>query len=122
MAYELGKLVISLPKAADFTSKQFRFGKVDSSGNVAVAGLDQPAIGVIDDNGSVVGSATPVIYGGVAQVLFGASANPGDELVSDSNGAAVPRATGENHVIGIALEAGSSGSVGAMLVQPRSYS
>ncbi len=120
MAYELGRIVISLPKAADFSAKQFRFCKVDTSGNAAVAGRGDPAIGSIDDNSSVVGSATPIVVGGVAQVITGASVTAGSLVISDANGAAITLASGDNHVVGTALESGGSGAIIPVLIQPRS--
>ncbi len=110
MPGDIAALRITLPKAADFTTKQFCFGVVNSSGQVAVATRGAACIGVIDDDSSVVGSATSVIVGGVAQVIAGAAVNAGDTVISDANGHAITLASGDNHPVGVALEAASAGN------------
>ena len=38
MAYEVGNHAISVPASADLSAKQFLFGTIDASGQVAVTG------------------------------------------------------------------------------------
>lgn len=120
MSYDAKNFALTLPKNADFSTKQFRVGKiVNNSGvaQVAVAGRGEGQF-IIDDNGSVVNSATRCVFLGVVQAIAGASFNPGDSLISDANGAVIAAASSDNNIIGKAIDAGAAGSIGAILLNP----
>ena len=120
----------------DFTGDQFRFVTLASTGYLALATAGQLAIGVTQD--SPVGTSTQplasqVRTGGPTKIQAGGTFNAGDLLASDASGKAVkytgatvytgtPYTVSGSQVLGIALEAGASGSDTAMLFRPSGLS
>ena len=116
----------------DMSANQFKFVTLQSTGFILTATAGQRATGVLQDD-QVGSSGTPrgcqVRMFGETKVLAGGSYNKGDLLSSDSQGRAVrytgatvftgtPYTVSGTQVLGVALEAGSSGQVAAMLFQP----
>ena len=88
----------------------FRFAKVGTSeGNVKLSTAGDLAIGVTTDVDSAAGKPCDVQLDGIARVEAGGSIAFGARVVSDANGKAVTIESGD--VLGIALEAGSSGDI-----------
>lgn len=105
MAYEMVPEMFEIAQAAgaDLSAKLYFLAKVDTSGNIVLAGDGEAALGVIRE---AAGSGKPVtvLTGGVAKVSAGGSFNAGVMVASDANGQAVLATTGE-YSIGMALEA-----------------
>jgi hypothetical protein len=60
-----------------------------------------------------------VILSGIAEVEYGGNVTRGDKLTSDANGkatSAAPAAGVNNQIIGVALESGVAGDIGAVLI------
>jgi hypothetical protein len=113
-------------------SNQFKFIQLASTGMIATCATGQRALGVLQD-APVGTTAIPigcqVRTGGPSKVLCGGSFNAGDLLSSDSSGRAVkytgatvftgtPYTVSGTQVLGVAMEAGSTGIISSMLFQP----
>lgn len=107
MAYEIGGFEVgTLVAAADLSTKQHFFVKVDSNGKVALAGANELAIGVLQNDPKTDEAATVRVHG-ITKVVAGAAISKGDRVGSDANG----KARGGVIVgltLGIALEAASA--------------
>lgn len=122
--------VVSLPAAADLTTKQFLAIKVDSNGKAAVAGAGEFAAGILQ-NKPAAGQAATVAYGGISKAIAGGNITAGMTLAADANGKVVDAAEAtvntsdagaaadavvSSNVIGVALASGVSGDVIPVLV------
>lgn len=107
----------SYVSTADQSANQFKFQKIDSNGQIVLAGTGDDAIGILQDKpkagqpGSVCGVSD------VSQIQCGGSFSAGASISSDSNGKAVAAVTG-SAILGKAMTAGASGSNAYMLFQP----
>ena len=118
MASEERVTTLSLPAAADHSSNQYKFGAVNTSGQVAVCGDGAKADGVIYNNPAAAGRATTLAIGGRVKVMAGGAVTVGDDLSSDASGRAVPVVSGD-FTLGTALEAASAaGDIISMIFQP----
>ena len=108
MAYEIPGLMASFIAGDDLSSAQFKAVKLDSNGNIVVAGAGDRAIGILQDKPSQ-GQVGAVMLYGVSKAVYGASVTAGQELEVDSSGALVPFSSGK--IVAIALENGSAGEV-----------
>lgn len=117
-------LDISIPAAADLSTKQYRFITIDSSGNAAVSTRGALSIGVLQDNPAAAGRPARIrtVAGTITKVVLGGSVTASQAVVSDANGAAVNASSADNAYMGIFLASGSSGEIVAMLLQPRGLS
>lgn len=81
-------------------------------------------IGVCDDVAGASGDPVDVVITGVATVEYGGNVAVGALLVSDSQGRAITAtaSAGANvRTIGVAMVAGASGDLGAVLLSPGSF-
>ncbi len=119
---------LSLPAGADLSTKQYFLVKLNSSGQVVLAGAGEAAIGVLyskPNAAGVIASVRP-LDGRKALGLAGGSITAGSALKADSAGklAAASASTVDtastgiaadpvvgSHVVGYALEGASSGDV-----------
>ena len=97
MAYEVGNHAISVPASADLSAKQFLFGTIDASGQVAVTGAGLAADGVIGDKPAAAGRpcalyATP---GRSSRSCAARRFANGALLEADATGKAVTQAAGK---------------------------
>lgn len=119
----------------DLTSQQFRFVVLGSDGNVDIATSGVRALGVLQstEDGSVTTKGCSVRTAGTSKMLAGGTFNAGDLLSSDSTGRAVkytvasvftgtPYTVSGTQVLGIAVEAGTSGQLTTILFQPSGLS
>lgn len=115
--------------STDLSTKQFYFVSLNSSKQVAVSGSNVHSVGILQDKPNAAGRAAQVRYGGISKVQCGGTFAAGDLLASDSNGKAVkytaatvsagtPEPLAGSIVLGIACEAGVSGQVSTILLQP----
>lgn len=95
MAYEEALKKISRPVAADMSSNQYRFVKIDSSGRAALSGTANKPDGVLQDDPSTAGDAGCIAIAGVSKVVAGAALDEGVDVTSDNAGRAVAAATGD---------------------------
>jgi hypothetical protein len=111
MSTSKGLSLISYEAAGDLT--QFRFGSLNSDGQIATTGAGAQADGVIQNDPDNQGEAVTIATynGGQAKVEAGGSVSAGDNVTSDSNGRAVTATSGDV-VNGVAVQAASgAGSV-----------
>lgn len=91
MAYEVGTQFVSVPASGDLSTKQFYFGAINASGQVAVVGAGLAADGVIADKPAAQGRpcAFQTMPGQIVRVLVGAVAVANGALLeADANGLA----------------------------------
>lgn len=113
MTTENALTTISVKAAADLSAKQYCFVKVTADDTVNTAGDGEGALGVLQDDPSVIGSACAVGIGGVTKVKFGGTVAAGELICSNADGAAVKASAGKT-VQGICLVGGASGVIGKM--------
>lgn len=118
MAYEVNPNVVTLEAGQDLSSSQFYFVSIAADGQVDPTGDGASADGVLQNDPSAAGRAASVAIGGITKVACGGTVTRGGDVASDANGKAVDAVTGDV-IMGTALETGASGSVIAMLFQPR---
>lgn len=108
---------ISLPAGDDLTAKQYRFGKLNSSGAIVPCGVaGESAIGVIYTPGKA-DEAVMVAVSGLLRVVAGGSVAIAASVATDNQGRAVT-ASGDALVLGKALTAASgAGQVITVLVK-----
>ena len=117
MSYEQAGsgIIITLEAAADLSSNQYNFVKLDASGNVVICDVDsagQIPIGVLQ-NKPTSGQAATVMITGVTKVEAGVAFNEGvliaasDASSSADNGQAVA-ADASDYVVGQTIQAGSA--------------
>ena len=111
MAYEVGNHAISVPASADLSAKQFLFGTIDASGQVAVTGAGVAAAGRPTSL-----YATP---GMVVKVMCGAAVAAGALLEADAAGKAVTQAAGKILAKALAAGAGDGVIIPALLILQR---
>jgi hypothetical protein len=118
MATESVQTLITRPAAADLSSYQYRAVKIDSSGNVALAGEGDIAVGILQNKPAAAGRGAVVCVGGVSKMRGGASVSPGARFSTLANGLGGAVGSGDDQALGIVLEALASGTIGTVLVQP----
>jgi hypothetical protein len=111
---------ITLKASADLSSNQFHIVTLDTDGKVKLADDPDDAtealIGVLQNKPDAEDEEAVVRIDGIAKVMGGASVNEGVWLTCDGNGHAVAAVASDN-VIGIAVDAVVSGSVGRVLLK-----
>lgn len=114
MAYEIPGMCITLPQGGDLTSNQFKFVKLNSSGQVVViaANTDKP-IGIQQDvpNSSTTGESVTVMLYGVSKVQGDADLARGNQIGTSADGQAAAYAPGTDttkYVVGEVLEDNSA--------------
>lgn len=117
-AYKEAGKQISVPANTDLSTKQYYIMTINSSGKLAVCNATTRPAGVLQDNPAAADRPGALQIEGVTKVICGGSFNPGDNLVSDANGAAIVQATDTSARLGVAMEAGASGKLAPMLIQP----
>jgi hypothetical protein len=104
---------VSLPAAADLSAKQYFAIKVNSSGQAAVAGAGEAAIGILqDNNGDAAGKIVNVapFTGRKMKAYAGGTITAGQNVTADAAGELVAATTG-NFIYGVALESAVDGDI-----------
>jgi hypothetical protein len=116
MAYEISNysIKVSLVAAADLSSSQYRFVKLDSAGKAAAcsAATDRP-IGVLQNNPTS-GNVAEVLVAGGTKLVLGGTVTEGQIVSPSSTGTAVTIAPGTDttkYICGSALTEGVSGDI-----------
>jgi hypothetical protein len=118
MGYEQKLSTFTRPASGDLSTKQYLGVKIDTSGNVAVAGEGDIAVGILQNAPAATGRACTVATGGVSKVVGGATVAAGARFSFDSTGKAVAVGSGDDHAMGVVLEDLASGKIGTVLIQP----
>lgn len=119
MATEESLKVISLQSAGDFsTTGQYRFGVIDSSGQIDRAGAAGRVDGIIQGNPDAADRAVGVGVNGVSLIELGATLTAGDDVQSGGAGSAAGRAfAGTTGVTATLLEGGVAGDIVNLLLK-----
>lgn len=116
MAYEISNysVKVSLIAGGDLSSSQYKFVKLNSSGQViAVAAATDRPIGVLQNNPASGGTAEVLVSGGTKLVL-GGTVTEGGIVSPSSTGAGVAIVAGTDttkYICGTALTEGASGEI-----------
>lgn len=129
MAYGGGDyLDITLPAAADLSTYQYKFVKVDANGRGTItANATDPILGILQNKPSVQDAPARIRIAGISKLVGGAALNEGDMLAStvqdatsgSANGMGTAAAAGQVGVFvgAICLAAtGGSGDIADVLV------
>jgi len=89
MAYQQAQTNITLKAGADLSSSQYFFVKIDTDGDVVLAGDGQNAIGILQ-NAPAEGEAANVAISGVSKIVIGTTGtlDSGSVISSDADGKA----------------------------------
>ena len=103
MAFEVSLQTVSVPASADLSTKQFLFGTINASGQVAVVGAGLASDGVIALGPSAQGRPCGLASfpGQIARVMAGASFANGALLEADANGKAITQARSGKSVLAV---------------------
>lgn len=116
MAYEESLTCISVPANADLSTSQYRFVKLNSSGNIVAATAAGAADGVLQNKPNAAGVAGAVAIAGVSQVEASAAITAGDDVAVATGGKAATATSGDI-VVGRAMQSASGdGSIIAVLI------
>ena len=117
MALEEVLTSITLPVAADYSTKQYYCMEVNSSGQALLVSASGARVaGVLQNNPDTAGHAGTVAIEGCTKVVAGATIAAGASLMSDTDGTVIT-ATGANKIIvGTALEGAADGATFRMLI------
>lgn len=122
MAYEIANsaVKITLAAAADLSTKQFYFVKIDSNGKAALcSGATDKPIGVLQNTPASDEEAVITVVGGT-KVVASASLDEGTAIGTTSAGKAGAKTVGTdttNYIVGtIILAAGADGEIATALV------
>lgn len=101
---------------ADLSSALYKLAKIDTDGDIVLAGDGNKVAGAITEPAA---SGYPVTlqFGGIAKVVLGGTVAAGALVASNASGVGVT-ATSNEHAFGIALEAGVSSQVISVLISP----
>lgn len=120
MAYEIPCFSITLPAGADLSSSQFKFVKLNSSGQVVdVAAATDIPVGVLQ-NKPASGGAAEVMVIGVTKVQGDADLAKGAQIGSSSDGQAAAYVNGTDttkYVVGqVLLDNSAAGGIASALI------
>lgn len=111
MAFEVGIQTVSVPASTDLSGKQFYFGSVNSSGQVAVTGAGLAADGVIANKPDAQGRACALqtMPGQIARIMLGGTISNGALLEANASGLAITQSSGK--ILARALSAGVANDI-----------
>jgi hypothetical protein len=115
MATENALKTLSRPASGDLSAAQYKFVKMNSSGQMAVCSVaGEESDGVLQDMPAAAGRAGCMAIGGQTKVLLGGTVAQGASVATDASGRAVTAATG-NVIIGRCTEGGTVGTIGSII-------
>lgn len=117
MAHELPVQNTSLIAGADLSAKQFYAVKINSSGQIVLAGAGENAIGILQDEPAS-GQVGNVMVLGESMAIYGGTVTAGQNLAVDAAGKLVT-AGGSAAVVALAKEGGAAGEVHTVYVVTR---
>lgn len=130
MAFEQPIFSSSLEAAADLTTHQFKFIKIDATGKAALANAEGETVYGVLQNEPNTGETATVMVDGVTKIEAGATIDEGDLIATNLSGTAKVASTANvdagsasttepikgSYVIGLALEPAASGELFAMKI------
>lgn len=124
MAYEISQAVkITLVAAADLSTKQYYFVKLDSNGKAALcSGATDKPIGILQ-NAPTSGTEAEVVVAGGSKVIAGGTLDEGNSIGTDGNGKAVALTQGTDttkYIVGQVLSAGASNEIVTVVINAAS--
>jgi len=115
MATENALRTLSMPASGDLSAAQYKFVKINSSGELAVCSVaGEEADGVLQDKPAAQGRAGAMAIGGQTKILLGGTIAKGAKVTTDAQGRAVTAATG-NVELGTCVEGGAVGIIGSII-------
>lgn len=109
MGYSESLRCISLPVAADYSTKQYYLMNINSSGQaVLVAAKGAAATLVLQDKPDTAGHVGSLGFDGITKVAAGAVVAAGAEVIADATGRVIATDAAEQFVIGTAIEAATA--------------
>lgn len=113
-SYEQPRFSITGISGADLSAKRYRAVYMDSAAVIQVAGVNQPAIGVLQTP-EIAGVPVNIMVSGISFIEYGDTVVAGTNITSDSVGRGIP-SVGTAPVVGIALCSGVVGEIGCVLL------
>ena len=114
MAYEIPLEVLTLKATTAMTDKRWLAVKLDTSGQVVLAGAGESAIGIIQDE-PIAGEVGRVGTLGISFAVAGDAITAGSNVAADADGAFVT-AGGGDAAIGVALISAAAGDIFSVLL------
>lgn len=95
MAFQQPDLMITLPAAADLSTHQFKFVKLDTSGQAAaIAAVTDRPVGVLQNKPNAVGKSATVMVIGITKLEGDANLAKGDLIGTSADGQADAKTPG----------------------------
>lgn len=109
---------ITIPAAADLSSYQYRFVKVDANGRGTITtAVTDVLLGILQNKPSAADVPARVRVGGISKIALNQSADESSLLTSNTQGFGLPQGTASNFCGAILLHAtGGSGDIQDALV------
>lgn len=118
MATENAMQTVSFVAGADLSTHQFKFVKLNSSGQVVLASAaGEAVVGVLQDN-PIAGQPAQVCIGGQCKVRMGGAVATGSALATTAAGVGAVAATG-NQILGFVSEGTAGANIGSVVFQPQ---
>jgi hypothetical protein len=87
MAYEIPGFQFSLPAGADLSAHQYKFVKINSSGQcVLCAAVTDKPIGILQNDPPAAGVAANIMVNGISKLKAAANLAVGDQIGTDAAG------------------------------------
>lgn len=121
MAYEISaySLKITLVAGGDLSSSQYKFVKINSSGQaVAIAAVTDRPIGVLQ-NAPTSGQEAEIVVVGGTKIKAGGTIDEGNVLGVDADGDAVSKTVGTDtthYIAGTCILAAGNGEIGTAVI------
>lgn len=111
MAVDNFHVDLTFPAAADLSTKQYLFVKLDGNGKAAIcaAATDKP-IGILQNKPDAANKSATVRVLGISKVKYAGTSAPGDALGTDTNGLAATYTNADTtkFMVAVATNAGNS--------------
>ena len=108
----------SLKAAADLSAYQYHFVILSAARTVNVSADNGVIYGVLQNDPAAAGRPAEVMVYGITNVVAGAAVTYGQRVGSDGSGHAIPVATDNDYIGGIAREDADANDVFSMLLTP----
>jgi hypothetical protein len=117
---EVPLFTVSREAAADLSTHQYKFVKLDSNGRVAAMGAatDVP-FGVLQNKPNALGVAAEVMVAGVSEIQADAALTPGNQIGTSADGQCDPKTPGTDtteYVVGHVLIGASNAGERATII------
>lgn len=118
MAYEDPGKRITLPAAADLSTKQYFFIKLDANGRAALASVaDEKVIGVLQNKPDAIDKPAEIMVDGVSKFVGSATLAPATVISTDAAGKGKAAAALAHTAGTVIVNPGADGQLGSILLQ-----